>query len=228
MALQRLRGMGVGRTSASAHRRAVSCNVINHRTLQHQTQNSQEPRSSVASQLLAAGLALGISLAGSPVVAAPQYGSLADIVRSSFEFVDENKDGVVTKEELLRTSKAVAEDVEFMLPDESQLEFAMKLFDLNQDGTLATDELLASIALDGAVGDDAIDADVVKVFDQDGDGFVSLREFKSGVPALGPNGEAAKEYIFSRVDQMVDGDNRLDTQEFANALTLMRTAVLGY
>ncbi|GLC41405.1 hypothetical protein PLESTB_001014700 [Pleodorina starrii] len=215
MALQSLRGVAVGRTPASAQRRTVSCCAVNPRP--------------VASHLLAAGLAIGMSLSATPALAAaPQFNSLADIVRSSFEFVDENKDGVITKQELLRTSKAVAEDVEFMLPDESQLDFAMKLFDLNQDGTLATDELLASIALDGAVGDDAIDADVVRVFDKDGDGFVSLREFKAGVPPLGPNGEAAKEYIFTRVDQVVDGDSRLDTQEFANALTLMRTTVLGY
>ena len=39
-----------------------------------------------------------------------------------------------------------------------------------------------------------------------------MREFKAGVPQLGPNGEAAKEYIFARVDQVVDGDSRLDTQ----------------
>ncbi|GIL81692.1 hypothetical protein Vretimale_1335 [Volvox reticuliferus] len=227
MALQRLRGVGVSRTPTSAHRRAVMCCATDPQTRRYQT--SFVPMGhKVASQLLTAGLALGISFSASPVVAAPQYNSLADIVRSSFEFVDENKDGVITKEELLRTSKAVAEDVDFMLPDESQLDFAMKLFDLNQDGTLSTDELLASIALDGAVGDDAIDADVVNVFDKDGDGFVSLREFKSGVPPLGPNGEAAKEYIFSRVDQVINGDNRLDTQEFANALTLTRTVVLGY
>lgn len=38
-----------------------------------------------------------------------------------------------------------------------------------QDGTLTTDELLSAIALDGAVSDDAIDKDVVSVFDKDGD-----------------------------------------------------------
>jgi hypothetical protein len=41
---------------------------------------------------------------------------------------------------------------------------------------------------------------------------VTLREFKAGVPPLGPNGEAAKEYIFARVDSLVDGNNKLDTQ----------------
>lgn len=43
-------------------------------------------------------------------------------------------------------------------------------------------------------------------------GYVTLREFKSGVPPLGPNGEAAKEYIFGRVDSVVDGDGKLDPQ----------------
>ncbi|PNW87170.1 hypothetical protein CHLRE_02g111700v5 [Chlamydomonas reinhardtii] len=186
------------------------------------------PSQQLASQALAAGLALGITLSGAPALAASPYSSLADIVRPQFAFVDEDKNGVITKQELLRTSQAVAEDVDFLVPGEGQLDFAMKLFDLNQDGTLTTDELLSAIALDGAVSDDAIDKDVVSVFDKDGDGFVTLREFKAGVPPLGPGGEAAKEYIFNRVDQLVNADSKLDQQEFANALILTRTAVLGY
>lgn len=43
-------------------------------------------------------------------------------------------------------------------------------------------------------------------------GFVTLREFKAGVPPLGPGGEAAKEYIFNRVDQLVNADSKLDQQ----------------
>ncbi|KXZ50247.1 hypothetical protein GPECTOR_17g885 [Gonium pectorale] len=227
MALQGVRHAGVGRMAVS-RRVAVPCCAAKP-AVQHQQAPTTREGGSVASQLLAAGLALSLSLGGvSSAMAASQYNSLADITRSSFAFVDEDKNGVITKDELLRTSQAVAEDVEFIVPEESQLDFAMKLFDLNQDGTLTTDELLASIALDGAVGETEIDADVVAVFDKDNDGFVSLREFKAGVPPLGPGGEAAKEYIFRRVDGLVDANDKLDTEEFANALTLMRTAVLGY
>lgn len=219
-------------SAARASRPNGACRLI----VRAQQQQPSRPavQQQVASQVLAAGLALGISLTAVPVVApqpavaASQYSSLADIVRKDFAFVDEDKNGIITKDELLRTSKTVAEDIDFMIPSDEQLDFTMKLFDLNQDGTLSTDELLASIALDGAVGDDAVDADVVSVFDKDGDGYVTLREFKSGVPPLGPNGEAAKEYIFGRVDSVVDGDGKLDPQEFANALVILRTAVLGY
>jgi len=35
----------------------------------------------------------------------------------------------------------------------------------NQDGVVTTEEMLRSIALDAAVDDDVIDADVVAVFD---------------------------------------------------------------
>ncbi|KAG2499628.1 hypothetical protein HYH03_002567 [Edaphochlamys debaryana] len=186
------------------------------------------PVQAVGQQAAAVLAAAALTLGGASPAMAAEFNSLADIVRPQFAFVDENKDGVISKQELLRTSKQVAEDVDFLIPEESQIDFAMKLFDLNQDGTLTTDELLASIALDGAVSDDSLDADVVKVFDRDNDGFVTLREFKNGVPPLGPNGEAAKEYIFTRVDQVVDGNSKLDTQEFANALVLMRAAILGY
>ncbi len=41
---------------------------------------------------------------------------------------------------------------------------------------------------------------------------MTLREFKAGVPPLGPGGEAAKEYIFNRVDQLVNADSKLDQQ----------------
>jgi hypothetical protein len=105
MALQGLRGVGVSRMPASAQRRVATCLAVNPRVQQQQTPISSADRPAIASHLLAAGLAIGISLTASPVMAAPQYNSLADIVRTSFGFVDENKDGVITKEELLRTSK---------------------------------------------------------------------------------------------------------------------------
>jgi hypothetical protein len=35
-----------------------------------------------------------------------------------------------------------------------------------QDGKLTTEELLRALVLDGAVGDDAVDADVYSVFDK--------------------------------------------------------------
>lgn len=52
------------------------------------------------------------------------------------------------------------------LPADDALDFATRLFDLNGDGTLTAEEILRSLALDGAVGDDAIDEGVFAVFDR--------------------------------------------------------------
>ena len=55
------------------------------------------PSQQLASQALAAGLALGITLSGAPALAASPYSSLADIVRPQFAFVDEDKNGAHLK-----------------------------------------------------------------------------------------------------------------------------------
>lgn len=187
----------------------------------------------MASQLLAAGLAVGLTF-GMPAVLAPpahaaaEFASLADIVRPSFGFVDANEDGIITKEELQQTSKAVATEIDFMLPGEQQLDFAMRLFDLDQDGRLTAEELLTSVALDGAVSEDALDEAVWKVFDRNADGAVDAGEWRAALPPLGPGGEGAKEYVFGRVDRLVGSSGKLGQQDFANALTLLRVSVLGY
>jgi len=133
--------------------------------------------------------------------AAPK--SLADLPRAQFEgLADPNGDGKVTLDELRAFSKQLAEAESLPAPDEKQLDFTSRLYDLNSDGTLGTEELLRhvapicapflrrsrrqrpaaaaagrspprplvshplmrrrAVALDGAVGEDAIDEDVYK------------------------------------------------------------------
>jgi hypothetical protein len=38
----------------------------------------------------------------------------------------------------------------------------------------------------------------------------------------------AQEYVFRRVDHLQSADGKLDTQELANGLQIMRNLVLGY
>lgn len=69
--------------------------------------------------------------------------SLADVTRGEFEaLADPNKDGKVTKEEISGVSKKFGEEEGLPLPDNEQLDFSLRLYDLNQDGDLATEELL--------------------------------------------------------------------------------------
>ncbi len=45
----------------------------------------------------------------------------------------------------------VSDEEGMALPNDSQIEFTLKLFDLNQDGQLTTNEMLTSLALDAVV-----------------------------------------------------------------------------
>lgn len=44
------------------------------------------------------------------------------------------QDGVINKDELLRTTQDYAEEIEFTIPSDDTMAFSLKLFDLNQDG----------------------------------------------------------------------------------------------
>lgn len=198
-----------------------------------QPQQPQQHSSSLGSKLAGAGLAVAIGLlgctAGVSPAAAAEFNTLADVMREEFAFVDSNKDGLVSKDEILEVSKKVAEEEEFLVPPDEQIEFTMRLFDLNQDGRLTLDEMLTAMALDRGVEDGAlIDEDVLKTFDRNGDGFVDMKEWKEPFGDLGANGEAVKEFVFRRVDQLDNNDRKLGVDEFGNAFTLVRTTVLGF
>lgn len=149
-------------------------------------------------------------------------------MRTEFAFVDSNSDGIVDLDELKQISSQVSQEEGFAQPVEEQLSFTLRLFDLNQDGKLTTDEMLTSLALDAVVTEDAVDADALKVFDRNGDGIVERAEWSAPFGDMGRQGEATKEYIFNRVDHLYDGNGQLEAQELINALNLVRTVALGY
>ncbi|MEW5304916.1 MAG: hypothetical protein WDW36_007493 [Sanguina aurantia] len=185
-----------------------------------------------ASGMLAAGLSVVLALSPASAQAA-SFTRLSDVLRPQFEFVDADKNGFISKAELLRTSEKVADEESFEVPTDSQLEETLRLFDLNSDGRLALDELLVAVALDGAVSEDAVDSDVVGVFDQDRDGLVSMSEFNSTLGDFGPSGEGMKEFVFRRVDTLAAGGGRnspdqLDPTELGRSLQMIRTLVLGF
>ena len=111
---------------------------------------------------------------------------------------------------------------------DGQLDFSLRLFDLNQDGTLTAEELLRSLALDGAVSEDAVDAEVFGVFDSNRNGKVDSNEWQRALGDLGAAGDGAKKYVFERVDRLTESGGQLNETDFGTALTLLRTVVLGY
>eukprot|EP00879_Flechtneria_rotunda_P003595 GHRR01003830.1.p1 GENE.GHRR01003830.1~~GHRR01003830.1.p1 ORF type:complete len:221 (+),score=96.88 GHRR01003830.1:72-734(+) len=188
--------------------------------------------SSVQHLVNAAGTtALAVSLAVMPINAAqaasaPQQ--LADILREEYKFIDENNDGLVTKSEVQKLVKNISSENNVPLIDGDQLDFSMKLFDLNQDGKLTSEEVLRSLVLDGAVDEEAVDADVFSVFDNNKNESIEKEEFRKALGDLGSNGDAAKDFVFQRVDYLSGSNGHLNAGAFGTALVLMRSVLLGY
>lgn len=53
-------------------------------------------------------------------------------------------------------------------------------------------------------------------------------EFRAGLGDLGQNGDAMKDFVFSRVDHVIGAEGKLAAGGFGNALVLVRNVVLGY
>ncbi|KAJ9525154.1 hypothetical protein QJQ45_020684, partial [Haematococcus lacustris] len=179
----------------------------------------------IGAVLLAASLVIS-----APAMAEAQPRMLSDLARGDYSFVDVNGNGIIDQEEINNLAKQVAQEEGFVAPDEEVVAFTTRLFDLNQDGKLVVDELLTGIVLENAVDRDEVTVpeDVFKVFDQDGDGFVSRKEWTAPLGDLGVNGEAMKDFVFDRVQYLQRQDGKLDVAETRNALSLLRVAVLGY
>ncbi|PNH03100.1 hypothetical protein TSOC_010884 [Tetrabaena socialis] len=116
MAQRALQGRLRGASQPSSARRPTDWGQPFSRAQPQQQPRTEQPQ--LASQLLAAGVALGITLGGfgavQPAVAATAaaaptaaFTSLADIMRSNYAFVDEDKNGVITKEELVKQSQSL-------------------------------------------------------------------------------------------------------------------------
>ncbi|KAI8462255.1 MAG: kinase-like protein [Monoraphidium minutum] len=195
---------------------------------QQHEQQAHAQRQQLKAALGAAALSVGLLLA--PVqpahAAAPQ--GLADLVRADFGFIDADQDGVISRDDLRAFNAGLTAEEGVPAIGDGQLDFSLRLFDLNQDGTLTSEELLRSLALDGAVDEDAVDSGVFKVFDYNNNGRVDAAEWQRGLGDLGAQGEGAKTYIFDRVDRLTSSNQQLDTSDFGTALILARTIILGY
>jgi len=196
-------------------------------------QGKQAAGSNWHHQIAAGALAAALFLQTPEHVQAAEIRSLADLTRSEFSFVDQNKDGVISLEEMAGLARQVAQEEEFDEPGPELLAFSQRMFDLNQDGTTTTDEMLTSLALSNAVSEETgeVDTDAIKMFDKDGDGLIMRRDWSPPFGDMGVSGNELKNYTFDRVDFLSgpEGpDGKLSVQEIGQALTLMRTQVMGY
>lgn len=158
-----------------------------------------------------------------------QLSPLAALMADDYLFADADADGRVTAAELARAAERTGRDAGLPSLPEGAASFSARLYDLDGDGALTTDELLRAMALDSAVDPDAgaLDAGVLSVFDHDRSGAVSASEWRT---ALGPvqGGDAVADAVFARADRLTDSRGQLAPEALAAALTAMREVLLGY
>ncbi|XP_010526084.1 PREDICTED: calmodulin-like protein 4 [Tarenaya hassleriana] len=128
-----------------------------------------------------------------------------------FQMFDKNGDGRITKEELNDS----LENLGLFLPDRELAQMIQKI-DANGDGCVDMDEfesLYKSIVDQSDKDDDMRDA--FDVFDQDGDGFITVEELKSVMGSLGLKQGKTLEDCKKMIMQVdVDGDGRVNYKEF--------------
>lgn len=57
---------------------------------------------------------------------------------------------------------------------------------------------------------------------------IEKEEFRDTLGDVGSNGDAAKDFVYNRVDHLSGSEGHLNTGAFGNALVLMRAVLLGY
>ncbi|GAA0152057.1 calmodulin-related [Lithospermum erythrorhizon] len=135
----------------------------------------------------------------------------ADELRRVFQMFDRNGDGRITKKELHDSLRNIV----ISIPDVELIQMIDKI-DVNGDGCVDIDEfgeLYQSIMDEKDEEEDMKEA--FKVFDRNGDGFITVEELKSVLASLGlKQGRTVEDCrkMILKVD--VDGDGMVNFNEF--------------
>ena len=155
-------------------------------------------------------------------------------LRKVFQMFDKNGDGQITKKELGESLKNLG----IYIPDD-ELVATMDKIDANGDGCVDVEEfgmLYRSILSEGQGADGGGDKhdeeedmrEAFNVFDQNGDGYITVDELRCVLSSLGlKQGRTAEDCrkMISKVD--ADGDGRVDFKEFKQMMRGGGFAALG-
>ena len=128
-------------------------------------------------------------------------------LKDEFEKFDVNKDGEISKEELIQC-------LEVNYPYQEAVNRANQIFseiDFNNDGSINFSEFLtANFKKEKLLSDDALEK-TFKLFDLDGNGFITIDELKESMP-IEITSKSGWEELIEEVDK--DGDCQISLEEF--------------
>ena len=132
-----------------------------------------------------------------------------------FQKFDKNNDGVLSKEEIMEGFKNILGEVEA----QAEVDRIMKDIDIDNDGQIDYNEfIMAAVNRQQVFNKDKLEA-TFKMFDEDGNGFISNDEIKSLFQGLGSDSENIVNEIVKQVDENNDG--QISMTEFKNMILKM-------
>lgn len=150
------------------------------------------------------------TIPSSPSVRVPRRMDIEEL-RRVFQMFDKNGDGRITKAEMNDSLEKMG-----IVIDSGELSQMIDKVDVNGDGCVDIDEfstLYQTIMKERNEDEDMKEA--FNVFDQNGDGFITVEELNSVLASLGlKQGRGAEDCkrMITKVDE--DGDGRVDFDEF--------------
>ncbi|XP_044535569.1 calmodulin-alpha-like [Gracilinanus agilis] len=134
--------------------------------------------------------------------------------KEAFSLFDKDSDGSITTKELGTVMRSLGQN-----PTEAELQNMMGEVDADGNGTIDFPEFLGMMAkkMKGAETEESI-REAFKVFDKDGNGYVSAAELRHVMTSLG------EKLTDEEVDEMmgeadVDGDGQVNYEEFVRVLS---------
>ena len=132
-------------------------------------------------------------------------------INEIFDKIDENKDGMISKDELIHC-------MDLLYPHEEAIKKANEIFeeiDFNNDGSINFSEFITvNLKKEKLLNEDMLQK-AFKMFDLDGNGFITIDELKETIPLEIQNNSQWIE-IVKEVDQ--DGDCQINYEEFKNMM----------
>ena len=134
--------------------------------------------------------------------------------KEAFALFDSDGDGTITTKELGVVMRSLGQT-----PTEAELKEMIAEVDANKDGTIDFKEFLGLMSRQTKERDSQEELrEAFKVFDKDGNGFISAAELRHVMTSLG------EKLSDEEVDAMMkeadaDGDGQVDYQEFAKMMT---------